>query len=828
MKQAGFWKWIILAALISWSLMMVMPIEDKLTLGLDLQGGTSFTLEIDDSELESKSARNDARDRALEIIRNRVDALGMSEPIIYPVPDSNRIIVQMPGLKEEDRDNTLRMLEQKAFLEFRMVHPDNDKLVARLFNEGLAPEGYRIYSHSEQLPNGQTVERDYYRKIEDAEADPAEAERLRQKMKRFEAPPGYEFMLMEEELGQGVAGYRPYYIHRTRELTGEYITSASVDYQTTMQPMVKLKLDSEGKRRFRNVTKDYAPGGEKNPSQDKQRFLAIVLDGTLYSAPWIKTPIYNGEAVIEGSFTVPEAQRLSTVLQAGSLPTPIDLVEERGVDPSLGRDSILSGKRAAVFAGLAVVVFMMAYYLGAGVIANLALVLDILLLPLGMLLVSGFLSFFTGETGLGGGKISLPTLTLPGIAGIVLTIGMAVDANVLIFERIREEQRSGKSFLPAVAAGYEKAFSTIFDANITTLLTAVILFWQGAGPVRGFAITLSAGIIASMYTALVVTRMLFNLVGEHSNVKSIKMLTLIRDTKIDFLGKRKICAVISGLIIIATWGAFIQNGEDNFGVDFTGGTALTFKFEEQVAVEDIRDALNEAGIAEAFIQYQDVLSGSKETGMDEFLELKIGHEEGDLAKNTLIEKFSEQGYKTIKTDSVGPQVGEELKKKGIYAIVFALIGIVIYISFRFEFAFAAGAITAVLHDVLITIGIFCILGNQLSLPIVAALLTIVGYSVNDTIVVFDRIREDLKLMKGRPYKEICNISINQTLSRTLLTSLTTLLSVSILLVFGGGAIQDFALALFIGVIVGTYSSIFIATPVVLFWHREEKTKKDNG
>lgn len=827
MKKAGIWKWLILIGLVSWSLMLATPIQEKVKLGLDLRGGTSFTLEIDESNLDSKKERKEARQRALEIIRNRVDGMGMTEPIIYPVPDSNRLVVQMPGLQEEDRDQALRTLEQKAFLEFRMVHPEKDEMVEDLFEKEVAPEGYKIITHSEQGRAGQVVERHYYKRTKEAEGE-KEAEELSQQIKRFEAPPGYEFMLREVEIKPGVKAYEPYYVQRKRELTGEYITDASVDYQRFGQPMVSLKLDSEGKRRFRNVTKDYAPGGEKNPGEE-QRFLAIVLDGTLYSAPWLKTPIYNGKAVIEGSFSVQEAQRLATVLQAGSLPTPVDLVEERGVDPSLGRDSIRSGKNAAIFAGVAVVIFMLAYYLGAGVVANLALILDILLLPLGMLMVSGFLSFFTGETGGASSKLALPTLTLPGIAGIVLTIGMAVDANVLIFERIREEQRSGKRFMPAVAAGYEKAFSTIFDANITTLITAVILFWQGAGPVRGFAVTLSAGIVVSMYTVLVVTRMLFNIVGEKGNVQKLKMLRLVKDTNIDFLSKRHIAAVISGLLIIVTWIGFAQKGQDNFGVDFTGGTSLVFNFEEKVPVQDLRDALHAEGIEDPFIQYQDVISGSSADGMDEFMELKVGHEDGDLAKDTVLETFSGQGFKNIKTDSVGPQVGEELKQKGIYAIVLALIGIIIYVSVRFEFAFAAGAITALLHDVLITIGVFCILGNQLSLPIIAALLTIVGYSVNDTIVVFDRIREDLKLYKGRPYKEICNISINQTLSRTLLTSLTTVLSVTILLVFGGGAIQDFALALFIGVIVGTYSSMFVATPVVLFWHREQdKSAKKNN
>ncbi len=819
-SKTDVFKWVILVALVSWSLMMVTPLEEKVQLGLDLRGGSSFTLEIDESELETAAEKRSARERALEIIRNRVDGMGMSEPIIYPVPDSNRIVVQMPGLQEADRDSTLRTLEQEAFLEFRMGHADNDELVRDLFSRGLAPEGYRIISHTSTSPRGQPIERQYYRRDLDSVDEDFDFEESTSAMRRFHAPPGYEFMLSEEDLGQGVVGYRPYYVRRTRELTGEFITNARVDYQSFGQPVVSIRLDGEGTRRFRNVTRDYAPGGEKNPSQEKQRFLAIVLDGTLYSAPWIKTPIYNGEAVIEGTFSLQEAQRLATVLQAGSLPTPINLVEERSVDPSLGRDSIESGSRAAILAGVAVVAFMLIYYMGAGVVANLALVLDILLLPLGMLVVSGFLSFFTGETGASSGKLTLPTLTLPGIAGIVLTIGMAVDANVLIFERIREEQRSGKRFAAAVSAGYEKAFSTIFDANITTLLTAVILFWQGVGPVRGFAITLSAGIIVSMYTALVVTRMFFNLVSEKSPIKKIKMLKIIGDTKIDFLSKSKTCVVVSGILIIVTWLAFIQRGENNFGVDFTGGAALTFAFDEQVPVEELRDALSDAGVSESFIQYQDILTADR-SGMTQTLELKVSHGEGELARDTVTENFQAQGYRNIQTDSVGPQVGRELKRKGIMAMVFALVGIVIYISMRFEFAFAVGAIAAIFHDVLITIGVFCLLGNQLSLPIVAALLTIVGYSVNDTIVVFDRIREDLKLFKGRPYKEIANLSINQTLSRTLLTSLTTILSVSILLFFGGGAIQDFALALFIGVVVGTYSSIFIATPVVLFWHKED-------
>jgi len=330
--------------------------------------------------------------------------------------------------------------------------------------------------------------------------------------------------------------------------------------------------------------------------------------------------------------------------------------------------------------------------------------------------------------------------------------------------------------------------------------------------------------VVSMLTALIFTRMLFNLFTEKGGLKKLGMLTLVKNPSFNFLGKRKIAGALSVLVIVGTMAMFVKQRDANFGVDFTGGVALTMSFEEKQAVEDIRDALQAVGI-DPMVQHQKEMAPNADGVVNEYLEVKVGFEDGDKAREILMTQFPDAGFRVIKEDSVGPQIGKELQKKGIYAMIAALIGIVIYISIRFEFAFAMGAIVALAHDVLITIGIYCLLGRQLSLPIVAALLTIVGYSVNDTIVVFDRIREDLKLMRGRPYFEVANLSINQTLSRTLLTSLTTLLSVTMLLVFGGGAINDFALALFIGVIVGTYSSIYIATPVMLLWHPEKKKAK---
>jgi SecD/SecF fusion protein len=384
----------------------------------------------------------------------------------------------------------------------------------------------------------------------------------------------------------------------------------------------------------------------------------------------------------------------------------------------------------------------------------------------------------------------------------------------------------GKRLVSAIEAGYEKVFSTILDANVTTLITAVILFWQGSGPIRGFAITLSAGIVVSMFVALVITRLMFELLAYKTKIQQIKMFQLLGEKNIDFLSKRGLAAILSVLVIASTWTVFFMKGEQNFGVDFTGGTSLTYRFAEKQTVDDIRGVLSAAGVTDAFVQYQRELIPDDTGVVPEYLLLKVPYGEGDAAKDALARELPQAQFHILQEDTVGPQVGHDLRRKGIMAMAWALVGIVIYISLRFEFAFAIGAIVALAHDVLITIGIFCLLGNQLSLPIVAALLTIVGYSVNDTIVVFDRIREDLGLIRDKTYSQIANLSINQTLNRTLLTSITTLLTVTMLLIFGGGAIKDFALALFIGILVGTYSSIFVATPVVLYWHKDQPPKPE--
>jgi len=827
MEKNAVWKWLLLVVLLAGSFAVVYPPSQKVKLGLDLQGGTSFTVEIDKEEIRKRilddepdadpdtlparvaRAASEARVNALEVIRNRVDGLGIAEPVIYSssAEGSERIVVQLPGIDKEKREAARESIESVAFLEFRLVHEKSSEWVEELFSDFKAPRGFKISDRG-----------DYYIRdtetVKDAEMDQAFLETLR----RFEPKPGCAFMLEKDTDASGRTIYKPYYISIRRQMTGDTIKNAGVDYhQVTGAPRVTLEFDRQGARRFAKVTRDYAPRGEKNRDSDLGRQLAIILDGTLYSAPVIQTEIPNGRAEITGNFKVPEAMRLANVLRAGALPAPVKIIQTSTVDPSLGRDSIRSGSRAAVVAVAAVLVFMLVYYCAAGLVANAGLLLDLLLLPLGLIVASGFLGLFSGQR-FTGAAVSLPTLTMPGIAALVLTLGMAVDANVLIFERIREELRVAKRLPSAITAGFERAFTTIFDSNITTLLTAVILFAFGSGPVRGFAVVLSAGIVVSMLVALVYTRLMLSSMVEGFKMKSLRMFSFFRDTKLDFIGKKYAAWGLPLAIILGTWFVFVQNGQKNFAVDFAGGTSLLYGFTEKAPVEQIRGDLAALNI-DAGLQYKADLIADDDAGINEMLDVRVGENDGDAVKNLFEEKYA--GYTLLQEEQVGGQIGAEMRRKGIMALVWSLVGIVVYISIRFEFAYAVGAIAALAHDVLITVGIYCLLGRQISLPIVAALLTIVGYSVNDTIVVFDRIREDLKLVRGRSYKDIVNLSINQTLSRTVLTSATTLLSVVILLLFGGGAIFDFALTLLIGIIVGTYSSVFLAAPIMLLWHRDK-------
>jgi len=853
MDKKTIFKWMLLVVLVGASIATVFPVNEKVRFGLDIKGGTSFTVQIDEEamaaqireDLKAKLGEEDfkklsdadvqsrvdgrmpaltkeSQARALEVIRNRVDGLGIAEPIIFPEKD-NRIVVQLPGVDEKKRDEAARSIQSAAFLEFRMVHEKNRDLVERLLEKGVAPEGYKIVNLAD---NG--AAQDYLVRDKKAVPDDKMDAAFRRRIAQFGAPRGCELLLEHKKVG-GRDVYSPHFVEKRTQLTGDTLKRASVDYHSLGQAVVNLEFNSKGAHKFAVVTGDYAPGGAKNPGQ-VGRQMAIVLDGTLYSAPVIREAIHGGRAEISGNFTPSEAMFLANILKAGSLPAPVNIVERRVVDPTLGADSVNSGVNAGMYGCLVIILLMAAYYLVNGLLADLALILNIVLLPLGMIVVAGILGMFASDTR-AGGAIALPVLTLPGIAGIALSIGMAVDTNVLIFERIREELRAGKSLKASIDAGFNRAFAAVFDSHVATILTAVIMFIFGSGPVRGYAVTLIAGLLINLYTAVTITHMCHTVIAAWTNKTAIlKMLSFIPATKIDFIGKWKWWLGGTFLVVVASWMIMIGHGMANkssvFGVDFTGGTQLTMSFTAKPGVDQVRGVLTQGGIKDPMIQFQKGM----ESGTREVLMVKVATlDEGKQVENLLTNQIAQAGFKLMQQDDVGPQIGQELMTRAMWAMVLGMVAMIIYIAIRFEFGFGLGAVVATFHDAMITIGVVHLLGFPITMTVIAAVLTIIGYSINDTIVIFDRIRENLRLYRGnQSFKDLCNLSINQTLARTLLTNFYTMISVLFLLLMGGGALKDFSVAMLVGMITGTYSSIYIATPVTLAWYRWKSPDLGSG
>jgi SecD/SecF fusion protein len=544
---------------------------------------------------------------------------------------------------------------------------------------------------------------------------------------------------------------------------------------------VALQLDREGANLFGQLTEAHVG----------KRF-AIVLDGRVQSAPVIREPIYGGHASITGDFTEEEVRNLASVLE-NPLQTLVTVEEERSVSATLGSDSIRGGVYAGLV-GLALsFLFIIIYYRFAGLVASIALILNLVLL-FGAMAMFNFV------------------LTLPGIAGIILTIGMAVDANVLIYERLREELGAGKPLNVALNAAYDRAFSAIFDSNVTTLITALILFWKATGPVKGFAVTLTIGIVASMFSAPLVTRNCFNWAIASGVLKRVTMSNLIKATNFDFLSKRRLSVGISALVILVSVLVFAVRGEKNFGIDFKGGDLLVLEGQKKVDEGDVRAALKQIDLEESVVQTE------KSSGK-EFLTIRSAPGTSDRIEKLLEEKFPKAKFRVEQNDKVGKLVGDELARNSLSALGLGIIGIFIYVTARFEFAFALVAIIALLHDVILTIDAFALFGRELSLIIVGAVLTIAGYSINDTIVVFDRIREGMRTTNAVSLKSIMNRAINETLGRTILTGGTTVLSTLALYFLGGPVLHDFAFTILVGILVGTYSSIFVASPIVLWWSR---------
>ncbi len=715
--------------LVIFSFLTIWPPQKKIALGLDIQGGTSFLIRLVEGEKQVTKAM---QEQAVEVIRKRVDYFGGGEPVISPV-GNDRILVQIPGLDTAKIQEAREQLSRVAKLEFRLVYPDNGERLRGIDagTEVIPPE-YRIESYKLPARNGK--------------------------------PAGEERLLVKKKA----------------DLGGNRVSSSNAFYGNTGWG-VHMVFDSEGGKTFGNLTEKY-----------KGYRFAIVLDGVIQSAPVIKDAIYGGSAEITGTFGEQEARGLASVLE-NPLQTPVSIEEERSVSPTLGMDSI----RASVIAGLIglaiTLLCVVVYYRFAGVIANLALLVNIVLL-MGALTMFHFV------------------LTLPGIAGIILTVGIAVDASVLIYERLREELASGKTLRVALQAAYDKAFSSIFDANITTLITAAILFWYASGPVKGFAISLTLGILASMFTALIVGRNLFSWFVDTGRVQKVSMLHLISSHNINFLGKGPIAVILSAALLIAGASAFVIRGDRNFGVDFKGGDLLTLSTAQPISVHDVREAIKPLHLEEAPIQ-------QSKQGDRNYITVRSEINTSEAIEKQVSTALPAAQFKVERAERVGALVGGELAKSSLWALGIGILGILIYVTLRFELSFAVGAIVALLHDVLITVGVFSLLGRELTLTMVGAVLTIAGYSINDTIVVYDRIREGLASGRKGSIEQIMNESINQTLSRTILTSGVTLIPILCLFFFGGSVLRDFALAIIVGVIVGTYSSIFIASPIVLWWTR---------
>jgi SecD/SecF fusion protein len=711
-----------------------LPFQQKIHLGLDLQGGTSFLVRLVPPAPEQggppRAITPEMQEQAVEVIRKRVDEFGVSEPVITK-QGNDHILVQIPGLNATQIQTAREQLQRVAKLEFRLVYPNSDQLVPQIeAGAAFPPPGYVILNSLEQR-NGHP-------------------EKLLVKRR-------------PELTGQDVASARPVFEQRGYE--------------------VSLRLTRAGAEAFRRVTRD-----------NINNRLAIVLDNEVVSAPNIQSEIPNGEAVITGNFTAEEARNLASVME-NPLQTPVAIDETRTVSATLGQDSIFRGVAAGLAGLAATLVFVVIYYRAAGLVAFIGLAVNGILL-FGAMSLFGFV------------------LTLPGIAGIILTIGMAIDANVLIYERLREELEHGKNLKPAIETAYQKAFSAIIDSNLTTLLKVAILFWLGSGPVKGFAITLTIGIIASMFSALLVTRTIFSWGLQLGFIRRISMLHLIKSKSFDFLGKWRSALIASVILLAASIAAFGMRGSKMFNIDFTGGDFLLVKSATELPEASIRAELSKIGQGNAVIQQE---AGMQQNAVSHFISIRSPFGTADKIAHQLEQGFPKANLTVERSEGVGPIMGTQLATTSLFALGIAILGILVYVTIRFEFSFAVGTIVAMLHDLVITLGIFVMTGREFSLVMVGAILTIAGYSINDKIVVFDRIREGLRSGRKGTIQYLMNASINETLSRTILTSGVTLLCMLSLLFFGGPVLADFAFTNVVGIIVGTYSSIFIAAPIVLWW-----------
>ena len=832
----------------------------SINFGLDLAGGTSITLQIDQSGLKDGEDIKDIQAQSLEIIRNRVDQYGLSEPQISPSGD-DRILVELAGV---DDSTAKALVGSTAKLEFKIL-AESDKFtqVIGLIDQYLTRQTTDIVGADSAAATDSTVAADSAKPADSAvaaksdlsdeellagagaktEEKPAEdsaketaaadnapagevgmalsayylsfgnggfiAEENIEKVKKLLETEGVQKLIPRDvafAFGSGlepvqrdskIKAKRLYLLKRRAEMGGDDISDARPyrvgDGTNAGEVAVSLRFAGIGPKKFSAVT-----------AANVGKQMAIVLDNQVISAPVIRDRIPNGEAQITGLDDMAEANRLAVVLRAGALKAPMKIIESRSVGATLGEENIVQGFGSGAVGLILCLVFMVAYYRLGGLIASFGMVIN-------TLVTAAVMSVFNA------------TLTLPGIAGFILVVGMSLDANVIIYERIREELKNGLTARAAVAKGYERAFSAILDSNLTTVLTGLILYKIGTGSVKGFGLTLTIGILTSLFCAITLTRAILDWKLAKRDATTLSIgggFKAINEANLQIIPNRRRFGLISTILIIASI-AFIAVKGFDFSIDFTGGQVYTIQYQDDGKHEkDLSGALSSAGISGAKVR---TLGGTSANSYQ--VSMRASDDAQFEAK--MAQAFEKAGQKCeiVAKDSVGPTIGKELRFNAILSVILAWLGILLYVWFRFGkfgLGFGVAAVLGLVHDTVITLGFISAFGLSFDGALIASLLTMIGYSVNDTIVNFDRIRENTAIFGSANFADTINKSLNQCFSRTMVTSLTTLFVCVILAVMGGSSIRDFGLVQCFGILIGTYSSVCVCSPVVLWWSKRFK------
>lgn len=832
----------------------------SINFGLDLAGGTAITLEIDKSNVKGDDIK-DIQEQSLEIIRNRVDQYGLSEPQISPSGD-DRIVVELAGV---DDSTAKALVGSTAKLEFKILaeaekftqvvglidqyltrqttdivadsaatdSTAKDSTVAKADSakDTLPKEATKTLSDDELLgkaPAAEVAATDSAKDSAAVKAQPASevgvalsayylsfgnggfiAEENVEKVKKLLATDGVQKLIPRDVVFAFGSGLEPvqrdskikakrlYLLKRRAEMAGDDVVDARPyrvsDGVSAGEVAVSLKFGGIGPKKFSAVT-----------AANIGKQMAIVLDNQVISAPVIRDRIPNGEAQITGLDDMAEANRLSVVLRAGALKAPMKIIESRSVGATLGEENIVQGFGSGAIGLILCLVFMVAYYRLGGLIASFGMVIN-------TLVTAAVMSVFNA------------TLTLPGIAGFILVVGMSLDANVIIYERIREELKNGLTARAAVAKGYERAFGAILDSNLTTVLTGLILYKIGTGSVKGFGLTLTIGILTSLFCAITVTRSILDwrlAKADRTTLSIGSGFKAINEANLQIIPNRRRFGLVSMILIVASI-AFIAVKGFDFSIDFTGGQVYTVQYQDSDKHEkDLSKALSAAGISGTKVR---TLGGTSANSY------QISMRASDDAQFELkmAQAFEKAGQKCeiVAKDNVGPTIGKELRFNAILSVILAWLGILIYVWFRFGkfgLGFGVAAVLGLVHDTVITLGFISAFGLSFDGALIASLLTMIGYSVNDTIVNFDRIRENSAVYGSSNFAETINKSMNQCFSRTMVTSLTTLFVCVILAVMGGSSIRDFGLVQCFGILIGTYSSVCICSPIVLWWSKRFK------